>query len=86
MKASELLDPLDSFSPRHVGVDANEVQKMLDAIGLPSLDQLVDDAVPAAIRMSGHLEIEKGCGEQAALDELAAIGAQNQVFTSLIGM
>ena len=59
---------------------------MLEFLGLESLDALVDEAVPATIRMEGSLEIGPAVPEQTALTELASIAAGNEIFTSLIGM
>ena len=86
MKASQLLDPQDSFIPRHLGSDREQMQKMLDHLGVSSVSALIEDAVPAAIRMNRSLEVVGPAGEQAALAELEALAAKNTVFTSLIGM
>ena len=85
MKASQLLDPQDAFVPRHLGSPDADIQQMLDYLGVPSLDALVDEAVPRSIRMQGTLEVGAPVGEQAALAELKAVADQNEIFTSLIG-
>ncbi len=79
-----LLPPTDSFARRHNGPDAAEQARMLEALGLPSLDALVDTAVPADIRR-GPLDLPPALGETAALAELRAIASENQVFRSFIG-
>jgi glycine dehydrogenase len=58
---------------------------MLAALGQPSLDALIDAAVPSHIRR-GALKIPAAAGEAEALAELRAIAAQNQVFRSFIGL
>ena len=86
MKASKLLDPQDSFIPRHLGSPDEKVTEMLRFLGLETLDALVGEAIPAAIRMNGVLEVGPSVGEQSALTELKAVAEQNECFTSLIGM
>ena len=40
----------DDFVARHVGPTDEEIERMLDVIGAKSLDDLLDQTVPAAIR------------------------------------
>jgi glycine dehydrogenase len=82
---SSLLSPPDSFARRHNGPDAVEQARMLSALGQPSLDALIDAAVPADIRREGAMSIPAPLSESAALAELAGIAAANQVFTNFIG-
>ena len=59
---------------------------MLDALGVPSLDALVDQTIPAAIRLRGRIEIGEGVSEDAALAKLRAIASENRVLRSCLGM
>lgn len=59
---------------------------MLDLLDQPSLDALVDAAVPAQIRLGAPLNLPKAIGESAALAELKVLASQNQVFRSYLGM
>jgi len=83
--ARALLAPTDSFARRHLGPDAAETATMLRLLGQPSLDALVDAAVPAAIRR-GPLRLPAAVGETAALAELRALAAENKVYRSFIGL
>jgi glycine dehydrogenase len=74
------------FAQRHIGPDAKEIQVMLDALGLASLDALADKAVPASIRLKSPLKLEPAASESQALGMLKAIANQNQVFRSYIGL
>ena len=85
LTSRELLAPTDTFARRHTGDNAAETAQMLARLGHPSLDALVDAAVPKLIRR-GPLNLPAAAGESAALAELRAIAAQNQIFRSLIGM
>jgi glycine dehydrogenase len=59
---------------------------MLDACGYASLDALINDAVPGAIRSPRPLNLPAARSEFGALTELRAIAQQNQVFRSFIGL
>jgi glycine dehydrogenase len=82
----DLLRPADRFVKRHLGPRSQDVTDMLHTLGLQSLDELVDQAVPAHIRMKGELKLERPRSETAVLDELRALADQNQVYRSFIGM
>ena len=82
-------DPLalsDTFARRHLGSDEAGIAAMLGSLGQPTLDALIDTAVPAAIRHRQPLNLPEAAGESAALAELRAIAAQNRVSRSFIGM
>ena len=80
------LRPTDRFVRRHIGPSETEMQEMLDALGLASLDELVDQTVPAAIRMKHPLDLPAARSEYELLDDLHGIAAQNDVYRSFIGM
>ncbi|MFE1746372.1 aminomethyl-transferring glycine dehydrogenase [Coleofasciculus sp. H7-2] len=85
-----------SFVQRHIGPSPDEVQQMLEVVGIPTLDALIDQTVPQAIRRSrfpngatpktDSLQLPAAQSESAALSRLKAIASKNQVFRSLIGM
>ncbi|QYG92945.1 aminomethyl-transferring glycine dehydrogenase [Iamia sp. SCSIO 61187] len=74
------------FAARHIGPTDDEQAAMLAALGYGSLEELVDDAVPAGIREAAPLDLPEAVGEEEALAELRALAARNQVVTSMIGM
>ena len=73
------------FTERHIGPDPDDLHKMLAAIGAASLEELVDQAVPAAIRWRQPLAIGKGLSEADALAAIGTIAARNRVARSMIG-
>jgi glycine dehydrogenase len=83
--SSELTDPIDTFARRHLGDSPADTAAMLAELGYPSLDALVDAAVPAHIRR-GPLLLPPAAGETAALAELREIASDNRVFRNFIGM
>ncbi len=74
------------FRSRHIGPRGDELAVMLDAIGAASLDELVDQAVPASIRSAAPLDLPPAASEEEALAELRALAAANVVRTSMIGL
>ncbi|MEH1936253.1 MAG: aminomethyl-transferring glycine dehydrogenase [Nostoc sp.] len=77
---------LSSFAPRHIGPNSDDIQQMLKVLGFPSLDALIDQTVPQAIRLKQPLKLPDAESEYAALASLKKIAAKNQVFRSYIGM
>src|SRR3954469_19047348 len=74
-----------SFVPRHIGPSDTETQEMLDAIGVKSLDALIDQTVPESIRLKRSLALPAGLSEHEALSRLRASISRNQVFRSYLG-
>ena len=75
-----------AFVGRHIGPPTSEKETMLEALGVDSIEELIDATVPDDIKMSEPLNLLSGIGQQAAQDELRVIAASNQIHTSLIGM
>jgi glycine dehydrogenase len=75
-----------NFAQRHIGPNANEIQQMLQVLGFPSLNSLIDQTVPEGIRLNKSLKLPAAQSEYAALAKLKQIAAKNQVCRSYIGM
>lgn len=80
------LEQHDAFVQRHIGPDASEQQSMLAELGVESLDQLIDQAVPQSIRLAGALQLAEPRSEAEVLGYLKSVAGRNQLFTSCIGM
>jgi glycine dehydrogenase len=80
-------DPFDAtaFADRHIGPSDADIDHMLATLGVATLDELIDQAVPSTIRDGKPLALDDAIGEPAALDRLRALAARNTVATSLIG-
>ncbi len=74
-----------AFSDRHIGTSAADVERMLDVLGLAALDDLIEQAVPAAIRDDKPLALDDAMSEPHALAHLRQLADRNRVCTSLIG-
>jgi glycine dehydrogenase len=75
-----------SFVSRHNGSNAQDVQAMLSKINAPSLDALIDQTVPAAIRLQTPLNLPQGMSEYAYLQHLRGLAAKNKLFNTFIGL
>ncbi|MBI5851038.1 MAG: aminomethyl-transferring glycine dehydrogenase [Planctomycetes bacterium] len=76
----------DSFVDRHLGPRRSDLPRMLETLGLRSLDDLVEKALPPAIRWSGELAVPAAAGEAESIAELRALANKNQVWRSYLGM
>ena len=73
------------FIPRHIGPGEQDQQTMLAAVGASSLESLMQEVVPANIRMSRKLNLPAPRSEADVLGEMKVIAGQNQVFRNYIG-
>jgi glycine dehydrogenase len=78
--------PLDTFAPRHIGPRPDDVKLMLKEVGAASLDQLIEEAIPASIRLAAPLDLPAAESESAYLARLKTIANKNKVFRSFIGL
>jgi len=82
-----------NFADRHIGPDADAVATMLKTIGVGSLDELADKALPAGILDAlsddgvapGLDQLLPAASEHEALAELRAMADSNTVAVSMIG-
>ncbi len=74
------------FSSRHIGPDARDIDEMVAALGVASLDALIDEVVPPAIRLHGALGLPPARTEHELLLECRRLAGQNQLLRSFIGL
>ncbi len=76
------------FADRHIGTDSTAQKTMLEALGYPSVDALVDAAIPSGIRLPADAPttLPPAASEVEAIAELRAIAARNRVARSMIGL
>ncbi|BDB60926.1 MULTISPECIES: aminomethyl-transferring glycine dehydrogenase [Rhodococcus] len=81
-----------NFADRHIGPDTAGLNRILDVVGVDSLDALATAAVPAAILDDRADNVPTGLdvldaprSEHDVLAELKALASQNTVATSMIG-
>jgi glycine dehydrogenase len=75
----------DSFALRHLGPRDQDLPKMLETIGVESLDQLINETIPADIRLKNPLELEHIMTEYEFANHIRLLGRTNKVYKSYIG-
>jgi len=84
------IDPSPTTGPdfisRHIGPDPDDVAAMLKVVGQPSLEAMLDTAIPGAIRSSRALRLDAAPTEEAVTGELRALASRNTVLTQMIGL
>ncbi|RMD63343.1 MAG: glycine dehydrogenase (aminomethyl-transferring) [Alphaproteobacteria bacterium] len=80
------LEMRHDFVRRHIGPGETQIADMLATLGLKSLDEMIDKAVPKAILSKRPLQLPEPKSERDALSYLRRMAERNQVFTSMIGM
>jgi glycine dehydrogenase len=76
----------ERFQSRHIGPDAAECDAMLQVVGASSLDALMDQTIPARIRLRQPLDLPEGQSEYEFLRALRRVASRNQIFRSFIGL
>ncbi|MEF1328434.1 aminomethyl-transferring glycine dehydrogenase [Vibrio sp. M260121] len=85
---TELLQSLSTqneFVARHNGPNKSDQQKMLEAINAVSLDSLIDETVPAQIRLEQPMSLTEAKSEADMLAAMREFADQNQVKRTFIG-
>src|SRR3954469_7904975 len=74
------------FASRHIGPDEKDVSLMLKEIGVSSLDQLINETIPASIRLKNELDLPAAKTEYNFLKDLRKVASKNKIFSSYIGL
>ncbi|MCP4224448.1 MAG: glycine dehydrogenase (aminomethyl-transferring), partial [Actinomycetia bacterium] len=80
------LEHRTDFVRRHLGPGPDQQRAMLDDLGIDSLADLLDKAVPKTIRWDGPLDLPAELTETEAIVRLRQIAERNTIVTSMIGM
>jgi len=76
----------DSFVSRHIGPRDHELNEMLKVIGVSSLDELINQAVPTSIRLKKPLNLPAPLTEYQYLAKVKEVAAKNKIYSTFIGM
>ncbi|MEG9328669.1 aminomethyl-transferring glycine dehydrogenase [Salinimicrobium catena] len=75
-----------SFASRHIGPRENDLQEMLNTVGVDSMDQLIYETLPDDIRLKKDLDLAPAMSEHEYLAHNTALAAKNKVFRTYIGL
>ena len=82
----DAIEMRDDFASRHIGPTPRDIEAMLEVIGVPTLDDLLDRTVPASIRHDEPLALDPALTEREAVEALRAMSDRNRPLVSMIGM
>ena len=74
-----------TFANRHIGISEEDYPKMLEKIGVKSLDELIDRTIPANIRLKEPLHLDPAMTEREFAEHINKLAAMNQPFKTYIG-
>ncbi|PWT71848.1 MAG: glycine dehydrogenase (aminomethyl-transferring) [Bacteroidetes bacterium] len=75
----------NEFSARHIGPNQQETKQMLKALGLRSLDDLIDRIIPETIRNRQSLVVTSPVSEYEYLANLQELASKNKIYKNYIG-
>ncbi|UFH35841.1 aminomethyl-transferring glycine dehydrogenase [Flavobacterium acetivorans] len=76
----------DAFALRHIGPRENDLQNMLQTIGVESIEQLIYETLPDDIRLKAPLNLDPAMTEYEYANHIQELGKKNKVFKSYIGL
>ena len=79
------IDFQEKFEHRHIAPNEQDTAKMLQTIGVDTVDELIDQTVPPQIRLKAPLNLPAAKSEFDYLNDLKVTASKNKVFKSYIG-
>lgn len=76
----------DSFALRHIGPKENDLQKMLEVVGVDSMEQLIFETIPNDIRLKKELDLDEAMSEHEYLEHINELASKNKLFKTYIGL
>lgn len=76
----------DRFENRHHGSTKAQIEAMLDALNVSSIDELIDQTVPSSIRLKNELKLPNSRSEYRFLKKFKKLASQNELYKTYIGM
>lgn len=74
------------FAARHIGITENDMPRMLQTIGVDSLEQLISETIPDDIKLKLPLALPSGISEHEFLGHLQELAQKNKIFKTYIGL
>lgn len=75
----------DLLASRHIGINEQDTAVMLQKIGVRSLDELIDQTIPANIRLKEPLGLNAPLTEYEFAKHISSLASKNKLFTTYIG-
>ena len=71
----------DVFASRHIGIREEDLQHMLEKVGVENLEQLIYETIPTDIRLKNPLKLEAAMSENEFLEHIQKLSEKNKVFS-----
>jgi len=75
----------DLLQARHIGISEQDEAIMLQVIGAKNIDELIEQTIPASIRLKEDIELPEPLTERQYAEHIAEIASKNKLFTTYIG-
>lgn len=85
-REKRLIPGREEFASRHIGPRQSDRDQMLGYLGFKTLDDMIQKAVPADIRLKRELEFEECHDEHELINRIRGIAEKNKIWRSFIGM
>jgi len=76
----------NNFNSRHIGPRKQDIEKMTKIIGVSSIEELIDQTIPVAIRLKKELNLPLGLNEYEYIKHLRKIASKNKLYKSFLGL
>ena len=77
---------IEHFKSRHIGIKPEDLEHMLQTVGVSSIDELIEQTIPENIRLKKPLSLPEALTEMEYAEEIARIASANKIHTTYIGM
>jgi glycine dehydrogenase len=77
---------IDKFSDRHIGPRKNDVNEMLSLVNASSIEQLINETIPAQIHLGREMSLPEALSESRFIEHMKDIAEKNKNYRSYIGM
>ena len=74
------------FSDRHIGPNKKEIKKMLNALGVNSIKELIYETIPNNILLENELKLDKAISEDEFNILIRTLSKKNKLFKNYIGL
>ncbi|NLP56798.1 aminomethyl-transferring glycine dehydrogenase [Lutibacter sp. B1] len=76
----------NSFVLRHIGPRENDINEMIETIGVSSIDELIDKTIPSNIRLKKDLNLPEPLSEFEFSSYINELSSKNKLFKTYIGL
>ena len=77
---------IGKFSDRHIGPRSNDVKEMLSQVNASSIEQLINETIPAQIHLDREMSLPDALSESRFIEHMKGIAQKNKNYRSYIGM